>query len=455
MLLRYGGLPGKLFLLSALIALTSLESARAQSAGRPGSPTNLEHSIIGPGKVTLRWAPPADDGGNPIIGYRIQARLEMRWFQRGRLVKGFTVPNSPTSATISSLKEGSRYHFSVESITQPEFRGRRMRKRFSRPVLINNILVNAPPPVQGAIPPTASAAPPLSPGHNSVSAPTPPQNQPISTPTPPPVNVSTSAATNFGGNVGRGFLYLVWDLPKDKSRPVVDWLFQYSTDSGKNWNECPEGRYCRFILLEGHNKPMARLEQLRPLATSTLGYLFRVAPIYSQRRSDFVNQNQRGPFSSDVEDMLVCPSPSASPESGDFFEVSVPFYTPNPVLKGICESMGFQSMVTGHNPNTLGECKGSFLAQSCTDYRMLKKITRIKGEKVIQGLHTSDRIDGTAPDDADHCEEESTEPPERQCYNFSECHAEQKKFSSMSLNGSLDVGGIREALSSCPFVLGD
>ena len=83
-------------------------------ASPPGTPGDPTASSAGVGTVTLSWSAPANDGGSPITGYRIQAQ------QDG--ASTYTTVNSDTgspstSATISSgLTQGERYRFRVAAI---------------------------------------------------------------------------------------------------------------------------------------------------------------------------------------------------------------------------------------------------------------------------------------------------------------------------------------------------
>lgn len=80
----------------------------------PGTPGDPTASSAGVGTVTLSWSAPANDGGSPITGYRIQA-------QRDGSSTYTTVledtGSASTSATVSNgLTQGERYRFRVAAI---------------------------------------------------------------------------------------------------------------------------------------------------------------------------------------------------------------------------------------------------------------------------------------------------------------------------------------------------
>ena len=56
------------------------------------------------------WAPPTDDGGRPVTGYRIET------FRDGRLVRTATAPPGAASAVVSSLANGVAYRFAVRAL---------------------------------------------------------------------------------------------------------------------------------------------------------------------------------------------------------------------------------------------------------------------------------------------------------------------------------------------------
>jgi len=85
-------------------------SATPQSgAVVPSAPQNLQ-AIPGNGNVTLSWQPPADNGGSPIIGYKIYYGTSS-----GNYTTNITVGNI-SSYTITGLTNGQKYYFAVSAI---------------------------------------------------------------------------------------------------------------------------------------------------------------------------------------------------------------------------------------------------------------------------------------------------------------------------------------------------
>ena len=77
----------------------------------PGPPRNLGGTPTS-SSMTLSWDPPANDGGTPIINYRIQYRLKgtNEWLEFSH------PPSTNTSATITGLTSGARYDFQVSAV---------------------------------------------------------------------------------------------------------------------------------------------------------------------------------------------------------------------------------------------------------------------------------------------------------------------------------------------------
>jgi len=75
-------------LVPALLAVTVLTVvasapavARTPRIKKPGAPTGVLASPIS-GGASISWTPPASDGGAPITGYTVTARMEVRPAQR-------------------------------------------------------------------------------------------------------------------------------------------------------------------------------------------------------------------------------------------------------------------------------------------------------------------------------------------------------------------------------------
>ena len=56
----------------------SLPARAATAADVPSAPRNLVAEAVGPSRIDLEWDPPADDGGAPVTGYRIEVSEDRR-----------------------------------------------------------------------------------------------------------------------------------------------------------------------------------------------------------------------------------------------------------------------------------------------------------------------------------------------------------------------------------------
>ena len=77
--------------------------------GKPGKPENLKVTNVTENSVTLKWAPPNNDGGADVTGYIIERRdaLKHTFTQAG---------TSPTCEfTVPRLIEGNAYVFRVSA----------------------------------------------------------------------------------------------------------------------------------------------------------------------------------------------------------------------------------------------------------------------------------------------------------------------------------------------------
>ena len=67
----------------------------------PGAPTGVV-AIRGDGEVDVRWTPPGDDGGSPILGYTVTSNPG-----------GLTCESSGNACTVTGLTNGTAYTFTV------------------------------------------------------------------------------------------------------------------------------------------------------------------------------------------------------------------------------------------------------------------------------------------------------------------------------------------------------
>ena len=93
-------------------SLWSATSAVVVPPGAPGSPTNVVASA-GDATATVRWSPPADAQGYPLLGYRVTAT------PGGHIcTTSATPPAIPTtSCTVTGLTNGQAYTFTVVAIS--------------------------------------------------------------------------------------------------------------------------------------------------------------------------------------------------------------------------------------------------------------------------------------------------------------------------------------------------
>ena len=255
--------------------LIQMERAKTNSIRRPSSPTNLNSLNIGTGQVTLQWTPPVNDGGSPIMKYRVEVI--------GNPSKTTLVPGSSTSATISGLKDGKNYRFSVKSITQPDSH----LELLSQPAQINALVKS--PPRQEAVPPTNLAPAPLNPAIKPVNRLIPHPKKTVPRPPAPVVSGSPPGApwSLQGTAVGTG-VYLSWVAPLTESIEsqvglITGYLIEYSADEGNNWQS--QKSYGA--------SPTTFVQGLQPNSA----YLFRVAA---------TNSAGTGPSSGVDGELLAC-----------------------------------------------------------------------------------------------------------------------------------------------------
>ncbi|RLF69769.1 MAG: hypothetical protein DRN55_09305, partial [Thermoplasmata archaeon] len=86
------------------------EEVNATPLGVPSAPRNLV-ARAGDGYVVLRWEAPADDGGSPIIGYKIYRGTSL-----GNETYITTVGNETTYYNDTGLTNGQRYYYRVSAV---------------------------------------------------------------------------------------------------------------------------------------------------------------------------------------------------------------------------------------------------------------------------------------------------------------------------------------------------
>ncbi|XP_014667690.1 PREDICTED: titin-like [Priapulus caudatus] len=104
---------------------------------KPKSPQNLTVPETTVDTVTLAWEPPADDGGSPITGYRIERRDARRqmWTDAGTATE--------CTYTVPGLIEGNRYHFRVSAQSKA---GNSEPLETSQPITAKNMFDEPEPP---------------------------------------------------------------------------------------------------------------------------------------------------------------------------------------------------------------------------------------------------------------------------------------------------------------------
>ena len=76
------------------------------AATAPGAPTDVT-AVPGDGSATITWTPPADDGGSPVTGYRINSEPGATWE---------LPPGDATSWTFPGLTNGVSYTFKIRAV---------------------------------------------------------------------------------------------------------------------------------------------------------------------------------------------------------------------------------------------------------------------------------------------------------------------------------------------------
>lgn len=94
--------------------LTAEETIIAKNPfDEPGKPGDLKATDWDKDHVDLKWKPPTDDGGSPIIGYIVEKKDKY-----GDWEKALEVPGEITFAKVPDLIEGQPYEFRVRAVNQ-------------------------------------------------------------------------------------------------------------------------------------------------------------------------------------------------------------------------------------------------------------------------------------------------------------------------------------------------
>ena len=106
----------------------------------PGSPTGISAVVSGEGRFTLTWNAPADDGGSPITGYRIEESIDGDdWVDLG------ATDTPDTSVDVIDVEPGS-YRYRVAAINAV---GESAFSQPSAPVTMSTVLLTTPGKVSG------------------------------------------------------------------------------------------------------------------------------------------------------------------------------------------------------------------------------------------------------------------------------------------------------------------
>jgi secreted trypsin-like serine protease len=112
----------------------------SEQASAPGAPTGVSASVVSEGRFALQWNAPADDGGSPITGYRIEESYDgADWYDLG------VTDTADTSVDIIDVEPGS-YRYRVAAINSE---GQSAFSQPSAPVTMGAATVSPPGKVSG------------------------------------------------------------------------------------------------------------------------------------------------------------------------------------------------------------------------------------------------------------------------------------------------------------------
>lgn len=75
--------------------------------GKPHAPSPPTFEVVEATYISISWTPPSDDGGTPIIDYRVEHKEVSDTVWNGMKVEG------STHTTVKGLKESHSYSFQV------------------------------------------------------------------------------------------------------------------------------------------------------------------------------------------------------------------------------------------------------------------------------------------------------------------------------------------------------
>jgi secreted trypsin-like serine protease len=112
----------------------------SEQATAPGAPTGVSASVVSEGRFALQWNAPADDGGSPITGYRIEESYDgADWYDLG------VTDTADTSIDIVDVDPGS-YRYRIAAINSA---GQSAFSQPSAPVTMSTEILTTPGKVSG------------------------------------------------------------------------------------------------------------------------------------------------------------------------------------------------------------------------------------------------------------------------------------------------------------------
>lgn len=102
---------------ASVVALLTVGVVQPAAADVPNAPTGLT-GTPGDGQIELSWTAPADNGGTPVTGYRVEYSLSLPFDSMGPPAEGTcgmmsTGSSTATSCTATGLDNGTAHYFRV------------------------------------------------------------------------------------------------------------------------------------------------------------------------------------------------------------------------------------------------------------------------------------------------------------------------------------------------------